>query len=60
MNPKGDGTWRWSLLARKIFTSLTLLQILSNCALAWVGVLTNEHKKSRSGLPGTTDLLDFC
>ena len=30
MNPKGDGAWRRSLLAKKIFTSLTLLQILSN------------------------------
>ena len=32
MNPKGDGAWRRSLLAKKIFMSLTLLQILSNCA----------------------------
>ncbi len=32
MNPKGDGAFRRSLLAKKIFMSLTLLQILSNCA----------------------------
>ena len=32
MNPKGDGAFRRSLLAKNIFMSLTLLQILSNCA----------------------------
>ena len=32
MNLKGDGAWRRSLLAKKIFMSLTLLRILSNCA----------------------------
>ena len=35
MNPKGDGAWRRSLLAKKIFMSLTLLQILSNSGLAF-------------------------
>jgi len=35
MNPKGDDAWRRSLLAKKIFTSLTLLQILSNSGLAF-------------------------
>lgn len=33
MNPKGDGAIRRSLLAKKIFTSLTLLQFLSNNGL---------------------------
>ena len=32
MNRKGDGACRRSLLAKKIFMSLTLLRILSNCA----------------------------
>jgi len=36
MNPKGDGTWRWSLLARNIFMSLILLQILSNSGLVFL------------------------
>ena len=35
MNPKGDGARRRSLLAKKIFMSLTLLQILSNSGLAF-------------------------
>ena len=35
MNPKGDGAQRRSLLAKKIFMSLTLLQILSNSGLAF-------------------------
>ena len=35
MNPKGDGARRRALLAKKIFTSLTLLQILSNSGLAF-------------------------
>jgi len=32
MNPKGDGAFRRSLLAKKIFMSLTSQRILSNCA----------------------------
>ena len=35
MNPKGDGAIRWSLLAKNIFMSLTLLQILSNSVWAY-------------------------
>ena len=35
MNPKGGGARRRSLLAKKIFTSLTLLQILSNSGMAF-------------------------
>jgi hypothetical protein len=35
MNPKGDVAKKRSLLAKKIFTSLTLLQILSNSGLAF-------------------------
>jgi hypothetical protein len=45
MNPKGDGAERRSLLAKKIFMSLTLLQILSNCALGCVG----KKKDCRKG-----------
>ena len=53
MNPKGDGAFRRSLLAKKIFMSLTLLRILSNCAWGfWYFFIKSSPEHWISFFPG--------